>query len=156
PWFSVASGVLTVSFAMSLVWIGALLDGSAWGTASDAPWALGSGQYNIFVTLAEFGPVAVFDPAIPATYTIHPVQAYFALGCLLIGVAGIFLTRRLPPRPYSAVLVGALALLWLGLGYLRADDPVFVLSLRAPQIMALAGVIWSITVLSTGRNGGSR
>jgi hypothetical protein len=149
PWRSVASGALTVALVMTPVWIGALLDGSAWGSAGDVPWALGFGQYGILAPLVEFGPAAVFNPAVSTSYTIHPVQAYFALGCLLVGVAGLLLRKRLPPRPFSAVLVAALALVWIGLGFLRADDPVLFLGLHAPQLMALGGLVWSAAVLVT-------
>jgi len=149
PWPSVAAGSLTVAFAMSLVWIGALLDGSAWGAASDVPWALGPGQYSVYVPLLAFGPAAAFMPGISAAYTIHPVQAYFALACLVVGIGGVFLKRRLASRPFSAVLVGALAIVWLGIGFLRAEDPVLVLGLRAPQLMALGGLVWSAAVLAT-------
>jgi len=151
PWSSVAAGALTLTLSMILAWVGALLDGSAWGAAGGVPWALGPGQYSVFVPLLAFGPVAAFDPAISAAYTIHPVQAYFALACLLIGLGGIFLEKRLAPRPFSAALVAALALAWLGLGFLRADDPVLILGLCAPQIMALGGLVWSAAVLATGK-----
>jgi hypothetical protein len=151
PWPPVTAGLLTVTFAVVPVWIGALLDGSAWGTAGDVPWALGPGQYSLFAPLIAFGPAAAFDPRISATYTIHPVQAYFALACLLVGVGGIFLRKRLAPRVFSAVLIAGLAVVWLGLGFLRADDPVLVLGLRAPQIMAIGGLVWSTAVLVTGR-----
>ncbi|MCX7020902.1 MAG: prolipoprotein diacylglyceryl transferase [bacterium] len=149
PWPRVAAGVLTAAFAMAPVWIGAMLDGSAWGAAGDVPWALGPGQYSIFVPLLAFGPAAAFDPRISTAYTIHPVQVYFALACLLIGLGGIFLKKRLAPRPLSAVLVAALAVVWFGLGFLRADDPGLILGLCAPQIMALGGLVWSAAVLVT-------
>ncbi|HUT97970.1 MAG TPA: prolipoprotein diacylglyceryl transferase family protein [bacterium] len=149
PWPSVAAGAVTLTFAMAPVWIGALLDGSAWGAAGDVPWALGPGQYGVLVPLFAFGPAAAFMPGISAAYTIHPVQVYFALGCLLIGLGGVFLKKRLAPRPFSAVLVAALALLWFGLGFLRADDPVLFLGLCAPQIMALGGLVWSTAILLT-------
>jgi hypothetical protein len=151
PWPSVAAGSLTVTFAMALVWVGALLDGAAWGAAGDVPWALGPGQYSVLVPLVAYGPAAAFMPGISAAYTIHPVQAYFALGCVFIGLGGIFLKKRLAPRPFSAVLTAALALLWFGLGFLRADDPPLFLGLCAPQLMALGGLVWSAAVLATGK-----
>lgn len=149
PWELVAAALRALPAALAVVWLGALVDGSAFGTPSELPWALEPGMYTPSAFIAEYGPAAyAFNPGAMAAFRIHPVQAYFMAACLLIFALQPALRRRLgDPRAFSAVIVGLLALLWLVLGFLRNDNPVLILGLRAPQLQALGGLIWSVVIL---------
>ncbi len=149
PWELVAAALYSLTAALAVVWLGALVDGTAFGTPSELPWALNPGMYTPGAFIAEYGPAAyAFNPGAMAAFRIHPVQAYFMAACLSLFAILPRLRRRLGgPRAFSAVVVGVLALLWLALGFFRNDNPVLLLGLRAPQLQALGGLVWSAIIL---------
>lgn len=151
-WEVTAAALRLLPLALVVCWSGALVDGSAFGTPSELPWALGYGLYSPRAFIAAHGPAAyVFNPQLMLGFSIHPVQAYFALACLGSFFLGGLFRRRLNPRRFSALVVGLLALVWLLLGFMRNDDPVLLLGLRAPQLQALGGLAWAVVIWLTDK-----
>ena len=156
-WETTAAALRLLPAALAVCWLGALVDGSAFGTPSALPWALGHGLYSPRAFIAAHGPAPyVFNPRAVLDFTIHPVQAYFILACLGLFFAAGPLKRRLNPRRFSALVIGLLALAWLLLGFLRNDDPVLLVGLRAPQLQALGALVWAAVVWLTDPGGGSQ
>jgi len=148
PWSLVTAALRSLPFLMAVIWLGALVSGTAWGLPSDLPWALTAEQFDLLPKLLAFG-MAGLDPMVSAGLTIHPVQGYFAIALLLVGIGGWLFGKKTDPRRLSAVLVGVLALVWLLLGFFRGDDPAIVLGLKAPQLQAIGGLAWSVLIWRT-------
>jgi hypothetical protein len=152
PWSLVAAALRSLPFLMAVVWLGALISGTAWGMPSDLPWALSGEQFSLIPKLIAFG-TAGLNPAITAGFTIHPVQGYFAITLLLLGIGGWLFGKKADPRRLSAIVVGLLALIWLVLGFFRGDDPAIVLGLKAPQLQAIGGLAWAVLIWRTQPKG---
>lgn len=84
-----------VPFAMALMRIGCLLQGCCFGVPSNLPWAVEFPPDSQVARLhATDGLVAPGAPSLP----VHPLQLYFGLASLVVGVVLVRLQRRRRPE----------------------------------------------------------
>ena len=136
------------AFAMATMRLGCLAVGCCFGTVTHLPWAvqfpMGSLAANLHSTAGWLAPGAT------TSLPVHPLQIYFALLALGVGVLLLWFERR---RPHA----GALALTFL---VLHESGKFLLEFLRAPgltassanvQLLSLAVALAAMTALATLR-----
>ncbi|MBI2453591.1 prolipoprotein diacylglyceryl transferase, partial [Candidatus Peregrinibacteria bacterium] len=110
--------------------VGAFLDGKNYGTPSGLPWAVSFRNPNVkFIT------------------PVHPTQLYAAAYTALLALGLVSLAPRIRGRipGFIAELgLGGFSVLKFLEEFFRGDETTKIFSLRLPQIIAFAGIIFAL------------
>jgi prolipoprotein diacylglyceryltransferase len=100
-----------LAFATALGKVGCFLHGCCHGLPSEVPWAVAFPHRSI----AWFDHVqaGLIGPTAQESLTVHPLQLYFALWLLCVGLFGLFAMRRM--RHEGQLLVVTVSLYAVGL-----------------------------------------
>ncbi len=134
--------VPAIGFAIAIARIGCFLNGCCYGVACDLPWGVEFPRGSrAFASL--FGSEWVVTH-LHQTVPLHPLQLYFAIGGLLIGLALLWFRKR---RRFQGQSVLLFVVLWAWL-------KVAVESLRDPSFMPVTPHLLEfglgIAVIATG------